>query len=93
MAKQGLSYASPLSAQTDPRWGRRASTTQAGSAEIHVALADAACQQTTNLLGTYKALEAAYQQAFLNTNKAQLQAALKVFHGWAANAKAILTAQ
>jgi hypothetical protein len=90
MAKRGLHYGTPLSAQNDPRWGRRIAVTVAGAEEKAVAAADAACQQETNLVGTYKALEIAYQQELLTPNQSKLAAAHTIFGRWVSNARSVI---
>lgn len=90
MAKRGLHYRTPLSAQNDPRWGERIAVTVAGAEEKTVAAADAACQQETNLVGTYKALEIAYQQELLAPNRAKLAAARTIFGQWVSNARSVI---
>ncbi len=92
MAKRGFSYRTPLSAQNDPRWGERTVMTLAGDDEKSVAAADAACEQETNLVGTYKALESAYQQELLDQNQAKLKTGRAIFDRWVSDAKAVIAA-
>ncbi|GAA0393589.1 hypothetical protein GCM10009530_51230 [Microbispora corallina] len=90
MDRKGLHYDDPLSAQTDPRWGERPSGTPAGAEEKATAAADAGCQAETNLVGTYKALEIAYQKQFLAENQADLTTALTTFKSWVSHARSII---
>ncbi|WP_214409078.1 hypothetical protein [Sphaerisporangium fuscum] len=92
MNGRGYHYDDPMSAQTDPRWGERTPDTPATAEEKATAAADAACQAESNLVGTYKALEIAYQKQALDENKAELTTALSIFNGWVANAKSIVAA-
>lgn len=89
MARSGLHYDNPLSAQNDDRWARRTSSTPAGAEEKQVAAADAACQLKINLVGKYKALEIAYQQRQRDGNSSDLAKSMTIFRTWVANAKAI----
>jgi hypothetical protein len=91
MAQSGLHYDGPISAQNDLRWGQRTAATPASTEEKNVAAIDASCQQKINLVGTYKALEIAYQQRQRNTNGSKLTEAGTIFRTWIANAKAINT--
>ncbi|MFI6597623.1 hypothetical protein ACIBHX_15310 [Nonomuraea sp. NPDC050536] len=90
MERRGLHYDDPLSAQVDPRWGTRTAGTPASADEKSTAAADAACQQEVNLVGTYKALEIAYQQQLLGTYRSQLTTALSIFGTWVSNAKSVI---
>jgi hypothetical protein len=63
MSGKGFRYHSPLDAQIDPRWGRRTASTPATGAEKQTATADAQCQQQANVVGVYKAAEAALGRA------------------------------
>ncbi|MEV0353226.1 hypothetical protein AB0H88_46370 [Nonomuraea sp. NPDC050680] len=92
MASRGFHYDNPVSAHLDPRWAQRAADTPAGAEEKAAAAADAACQAETNLVGTYKALEIAYQKQVLDQNQAQLTTALSIFNTWVSNAKSIIAA-
>ncbi len=90
MAQQGFHYNDPLSASNDPHWGLRKAATPAGVQEKKVAAADATCQEKINLVGTYKALEIAYQKRSVDQYRTELTAALATFNKWTARAKAIL---
>jgi hypothetical protein len=89
MSQNGLNYKEPLNAQADPRWSRRAASAPASAEEKHVATIDAACQQKLNLVGTYMALEIAYQQRLLDANMSSLRASLAIFQTWVGNARTI----
>lgn len=93
MAQNGLHYTDPLTAQIAPQWAQRKTATPAGVQEKLVAATDAACRQKINLVGTYKALEIAYQRQYLATSRASLIKAKKDFSGWLANAKVILASK
>ncbi|MEV5510120.1 hypothetical protein [Streptomyces orinoci] len=69
MKTAGYSYASPMDAYNDPRW--RGSPT-AGPQEIATAQADIACKRQTNLIGTWYAVDAAYQQQQIQAHQAEL---------------------
>lgn len=90
MSRNGLHYHDPIGAQNDPRWGRRTSDIPAGAAEQHTATIDAVCQKSVNVVGMYKALEAANQKRMLTQNSAQLAASDAIFSKWVKNAKAII---
>lgn len=89
MANDGLRYPDPLSAQNDGRWGRRPASTPASDEEKRVAYADSQCEQKINLVGTYKALEMAYQEQSINANRAKIEGALKIFRKWVKTAREI----
>ncbi|WEO93433.1 hypothetical protein A6P39_005025 [Streptomyces sp. FXJ1.172] len=90
MAQGGLRYTDPLSAQNDARWGRRPSSSAASEEEKRVAYADSRCQQKINLVGLYKALEASYEQQYINANKQNLDLSLRIFRTWVDNARKIV---
>lgn len=90
MTQRGFHYNSPFNAQNDRRWGLRTAATPAGAEEKSVAAADAACQKSVNVVGTYKALESAYQKRSVDQYRAKLTTALAIFDKWTAHAKAIV---
>ncbi|GAA1992755.1 hypothetical protein [Kitasatospora viridis] len=68
MKANGYAYATPVDAYDDPRWKSPAP----GPVEIATALADIACKQRTDLIGTWYAVDAAYQQHQITVHQAQL---------------------
>ncbi|MEO3854405.1 hypothetical protein [Acrocarpospora sp. B8E8] len=86
------SYDHPVTAQGDPRWESRAEGTPASAEERRVAAADANCQAELNLVGTYKAVRAAYEHRLLDGNKEKIAESRQIFAGWVSNAKQIIKA-
>lgn len=81
MKKSGYSYAQPMAAVEDKRFSQASS---ASAEEIRVAEADVACKRKHNVIGTWYAVELAYQdraieknQQLLNTLKDRKVAILK----------------
>jgi len=60
----GHDYADPLKANDDPRFR----TPEATSSEIAVATADVRCKEQVNLVGTWLAVETAYQRRAIERN-------------------------
>ncbi|ARF83315.1 hypothetical protein ACIG0C_33305 [Kitasatospora aureofaciens] len=69
MKNAGYTYASPIDAYNDPHWQ---GTSTAGQQEIATAQADIACKQQTNLIGTWYAVDAAYQQQQIHAHQSEL---------------------
>jgi hypothetical protein len=90
MARHGLHYGNPLSAQNDRRWGLRTSPTPASAVEKQVAAIDARCQNGLNLIGTFKALEIGYQKELVDADQASLKSSKAIADRWIANAKAVI---
>ncbi|MFE9426459.1 hypothetical protein ACFYNO_26255 [Kitasatospora sp. NPDC006697] len=68
MKAKGYAYATPVDAYNDPHW----KSPTPGPAEIATALADIACKQQTDLIGTWSTVDAAYQQHQITLHQAQL---------------------
>lgn len=67
MAEQGYQYSSPWE-PNDKQWGGDT----AGPAELATARADVACRRRTNLVGTWLAVERAYQGRLIDANRKAL---------------------
>lgn len=79
MARRGYKYTSPSSAFLDPRWipapgasPAEAAAFKHSSIEVATAQADIACKTSTNYMGTMIALESAYDNQYIASNKGQL---------------------
>jgi hypothetical protein len=70
MSRRGLHYGKPNDANEDPRWQGG----PASPAEIETAKADVGCKEEVNLVGTWYALEVAYQKRLVERNFTQLEA-------------------
>ncbi|WP_162795334.1 hypothetical protein [Nonomuraea lactucae] len=90
MAGNGMRYAEPSAARHDPRWAGRRAESPAGEDEKRVAQADGLCQQKVNLVGTYKALQAAYQKEMIGKHESALATVPRIFRGWVENAERIV---
>jgi len=88
MAQSGYKYSDPMTANADPR--RMTSETTASRAEIQTALADVACKKSTNLIGTWFAIESAYEQEYIAKLLPDLNATLARYKAAAVKAAAIL---
>ena len=66
--ERGFHYTAPMDAGNDPRWQSDAAST----AELETAKADVACKQQTNLVGTWFAVESAYQRRTIEDHAPQL---------------------
>ncbi|MGW3050032.1 hypothetical protein [Kitasatospora sp. NPDC001175] len=88
MKGKGFSYATPGDAVRDKRW----LAPKASSEEISTATADSACRQQVNVIGTWFAVESAYESQAIQAN---LQRLIKVKQGIeiaSRNASAIISA-
>jgi hypothetical protein len=72
MKTRGFTYADPLSAIADERW--RFELSGPSSAQKATAAADIACKQQTNLVAKAAAIQAAYDQAYITSHRAELAA-------------------
>ena len=68
MASSGFDYASPWQ-PNDTAWPE-----PAGATEIRTAAQDIACRQESNLVGTWFAVESAYQQRVISQHRAEFAA-------------------
>lgn len=68
MKSAGFSYRTPLESSRDRNLVREMSPLQ-----IRTATADASCKQKHNVIGTWAAVEAAYQEVMIQRNKAALE--------------------
>lgn len=69
MKGKGYTYATPKEANQDPRW----STPTASAEEIGTAVADLACMTENNVVGTWFAVESAYQKQQIEANFEKLE--------------------
>ncbi|MFJ9519843.1 hypothetical protein ACIRPK_16470 [Kitasatospora sp. NPDC101801] len=70
MRAEGHGYPTPDDAMKDPRW--KTGTGPASPEEVAVATADARCRQRTNVIGTWFAVESAYEAEAIAGNLAEL---------------------
>lgn len=65
MKEKGYTYADPMKANNDPQWERNALAT---TKEKQVASADVACKGKYNVVGTWYAVDVAYQEQMIEQN-------------------------
>ncbi|MFF0160253.1 hypothetical protein ACFYRY_22360 [Streptomyces sp. NPDC005263] len=65
MKEKGYTYADPMKANDDPQWQE---TSLATAKEKQVASADVACKAKYNVIGTWYAVDAAYQEQMIEQN-------------------------
>ncbi|MBW8792091.1 MAG: hypothetical protein JF597_00330 [Streptomyces sp.] len=68
MKGKGYSYASPIEAENDKDFAGRVASPK----EIAVATADVSCKQQTKVVGTWLAVDAAYEKAEIDVNASTL---------------------
>ncbi|TDD63371.1 hypothetical protein [Actinomadura rubrisoli] len=90
MKARDLDYDAPESARLDPDWDKRPTAEPPSERERHVAAADAACRQQTNIVGIAVAVETAHQSKLINENREKLEAGKTVVAQWLRNANAII---
>jgi hypothetical protein len=73
MDESGYHYRTPMAANDDPAFRTGTPTAR----EIATATADVRCKRRVNLIGTWAAVEAAYQRQAIAQRRAELQAAKK----------------
>lgn len=71
MKEQGFNYAGPLDALNDTSFASTASVTPA---QIAAATADIQCKISTNMVGIGAALQAAYDQRYIDSHRSELAA-------------------
>ncbi|WP_432843303.1 hypothetical protein [Dactylosporangium sp. CA-092794] len=88
MRQEGYRYPSPLDAGNDhPAWLRSAAP---GPEEIRTAVADVACKQRTNLVGTWFAVESGYELEAIRLHQEQLDAIRRQWQEAAARAARVV---
>ena len=86
MRARGFDYATPTDAFSDRRW----STPSATQTEIATAVADVTCKRQANLIGTWYAVESAYEQREIAQQSAALNAELAAKRSELAQAASIV---
>ncbi|MEU8138806.1 hypothetical protein [Streptodolium elevatio] len=71
MKARGYAYGTPMEASADPRWIQRPTATPE---EIATAVAHTSCMTETNIVGTWFAVESAYEQRDIEAKAAELAA-------------------
>ncbi|MDP9795137.1 hypothetical protein J2S43_003649 [Catenuloplanes nepalensis] len=89
MRDRGFHYTTPMDALNDPRWHDEAVRT----AELETAKADVACKQETNVVGTFFAVESAYQRRTIEDNAQQLNELQKHYDALLRNAAKVVSGQ
>jgi hypothetical protein len=77
MARDGVNYASPLDAMSDPRWAsataNSASLSKTRPIQYSVAVTDARCQEEVDFAGTRLALLTSYEEQLMTAEAQQLR--------------------
>lgn len=87
MHNRGYPYDSPWDANDDPQWWEADKPTDP---EIQVAVADVECKRETNLVGTWFAVESAYQDRLIDEHAMELVAMRDYFQAVIDNATEIV---
>lgn len=74
MAQRGYSYSDPQAALGDVRWSQDRMSDHASPTQIATATADVECKMSTNLIGVAVAVQAAYDQQYIDSHTDQLSA-------------------
>lgn len=88
MGRGGYHYTDPLQPPADPQLGDGT-----GAEATRVARADVACKRRTNLVGTWYAVESAYQQRLIEANYPALDAVRKSIDSELAASRSTLAAR
>ncbi|GAB7051489.1 hypothetical protein [Catenuloplanes indicus] len=89
MRDRGFHYGVPMDAGDDARW----QSETVSAAELETAKADVACKQEANVVGTWFAVESAYQRRTIEDNAQQLSELRKHYDTLLRNAAKVVSGQ